>query len=37
LVLQVGHSVGQVLQELHLVLEKQLHGRIHWCWLWCTA
>jgi hypothetical protein len=35
--LQVGHSVGQVLQELHLILEKLLHGWIHWCWLWCTA
>jgi hypothetical protein len=35
--LQVGHSVGQVLQELHLILEKLLHDRIHWCWLWCTA
>jgi hypothetical protein len=26
--LQVGHSVGHVLQELHLSLEKLLHGRI---------
>jgi hypothetical protein len=37
LVLQVCHSVGQVLQELHLILEKLLHGWIHWCWMWCTA
>jgi hypothetical protein len=28
--LQVGHSVGQVLKELNLGLEKLLHGRIHW-------
>jgi hypothetical protein len=35
--LQVGHSVGQVLQELHLILEKLLHGRIHWWLLLCTA
>jgi hypothetical protein len=28
--LQVGHSVGQVLKELSLGLEKLLHGRIHW-------
>jgi hypothetical protein len=37
LVLQVGHSVGQVLQELHVILEKLLHGRIHLCLLLCTA
>jgi hypothetical protein len=35
--LQVGHSVGQVLQEMHLILEKLLHGRILLCRLWCTA
>jgi hypothetical protein len=27
--LQVGHNVGQVLEELSLGLEKPLHGRIH--------
>jgi hypothetical protein len=27
--LQVGHSVGQVLKELSLGLEKLLHDRIH--------
>jgi hypothetical protein len=37
LFLQVGHSVGQVLQELRLSLEKLLHCRIHLYWLWCTA
>jgi hypothetical protein len=35
--MQVGHSVGQVLQEQQLILEKLLHGRIHLCRLWCTA
>jgi hypothetical protein len=37
LCLQVGHCVGQVLQELRLSLEKLLHGRIHLYWLWCIA
>jgi hypothetical protein len=37
LCLQVGHSVGQVLQELRLSLEKLLHDWIHLYWLWCTA
>jgi hypothetical protein len=35
--LQIGHNVGQVLQELHLILEKLLHSQIHLCRLWCTT
>jgi hypothetical protein len=35
--LQVGHSVGQVLEKLSLCLEKMLHDWIHLSLLLCTA
>jgi hypothetical protein len=35
--LQVGHSIGQVLEELSLSLEKLLHGQMHLWLLLCTA
>jgi hypothetical protein len=35
--LQVGHSVGQFLEDLGLSLEKLLHSWIHPSLLLCTA